>query len=87
MTWVSSKKAIRFGWRYQIAPWVEAGYRVVAPDMLGYGGTDKPKDTADYSPKKLSDDLAAILDLIDVQKAVSIHVIDHSELCLYLYRW
>jgi len=61
-----------FGWRYQIAPWVKAGYRVVAPDMLGYGGTDKPKDTAEYSPKKLSDDLAAILDLIDVQKAVVI---------------
>ncbi|KAK7060346.1 hypothetical protein VNI00_001111 [Paramarasmius palmivorus] len=60
-----------FGWRYQIGPWVRRGLRVVAPDMLGYGGTDKPTDPSEYSTKKLCNDLAALLDLLEVKKAVS----------------
>jgi soluble epoxide hydrolase/lipid-phosphate phosphatase len=61
----------RYGWRYQTGPWVRAGYRVVVPDMLGYGGTDKPQAAEEYSTKKLSADLAALLDVIEVSKAVS----------------
>ena len=63
---------IRYGWRNQIEPWRDAGYRVVVPDMLGYGGTDKPHDPAEYTTKKLCNDLAALLDLLDVRKAVLI---------------
>ena len=62
----------RYGWRYQIGPWVRTGYRVVVPDMLGYGGTDKPLAAEEYSTKKLSADLAALLDVIGVSKAVSV---------------
>jgi len=61
-----------FGWRYQIRPWVQRGWRVVVPDMLGYGGTDKPIDASEYSTKKLCADLAAILDLLQVAQAVII---------------
>ncbi|TFY54888.1 hypothetical protein EVG20_g9527 [Dentipellis fragilis] len=61
-----------YGWRYQIGPWVRKGYRVVVPDMLGYGDTDKPHDFNEYTTKRLSDDLAALLDAIGVQKAVII---------------
>ncbi|KAL1739507.1 Alpha/Beta hydrolase protein [Schizophyllum fasciatum] len=61
-----------YGWRKQIKPWKEAGYRVVVPDMLGYGGTDKPLDPSEYTTKRLSNDLAALLDLLDVRKAVLI---------------
>ncbi|KAF9988463.1 hypothetical protein BGZ65_003911, partial [Modicella reniformis] len=33
-----------YGWRYQIKHLASLGkYRVIAPDMLGYGGTDKPR--------------------------------------------
>jgi soluble epoxide hydrolase/lipid-phosphate phosphatase len=60
-----------YGWRYQIGPWVRNGARVIAPDMLGYGGTDKPKSPAEYSPKKLCDDLAALLDLLEIKTVVS----------------
>ncbi|KAH9967037.1 Alpha/Beta hydrolase protein [Lactifluus volemus] len=63
---------IWYGWRYQIGPWVEAGYRVVVPDMLGYGGTDKPLAVEEYSTRKLCADLAALLDVIGVSKAVVI---------------
>ena len=61
----------RFGWRHQIGPWVRAGYRVIVPDMLGYGGTDKPQAAEEYSTRKLSADLAALLDVVGVHKAVS----------------
>ena len=40
------------------------------PDMLGYGGTDKPADPAAYSLKRLCGDLAALLDLVDAERAV-----------------
>ncbi|KAF9006646.1 epoxide hydrolase [Cyathus striatus] len=59
-----------YGWRNQIGPWVRNGYRVVAPDMLGYGGTDKPFDPAEYSTKKLCADLAALLDLLAIKQAI-----------------
>ncbi|KAF8897771.1 epoxide hydrolase [Infundibulicybe gibba] len=59
-----------YGWRYQISPWVRKGSRVVVPDMLGYGATDKPQDSSEYSTKKLCADLAALLDLLGVRKAI-----------------
>ncbi|KAI0046648.1 alpha/beta-hydrolase [Auriscalpium vulgare] len=61
-----------YGWRHQIGPWVRRGYRVIAPDMLGYGGTDKPTAPEEYSMKRLSDDMAALLDIVGVRKAVVI---------------
>ncbi|KAI3616671.1 epoxide hydrolase [Moniliophthora roreri] len=59
-----------YGWRYQIGPWVQKGCRVVVPDMLGYGGTDKPVEPSEYTTKKLCNDLAALLDLLEIRKAV-----------------
>ena len=53
---------------------MRAGYRVVVPDMLGYGGTDKPLAVEEYSTKKLCADLAALLDVVGVWKAVSVRV-------------
>lgn len=61
----------RYGWRYQIGAWVRQGFRVVVPDMLGYGGTDKPADPSEYSTKKLCADLAALLNFLAIKKAVS----------------
>ncbi|KAG6856776.1 hypothetical protein H0H87_000744 [Tephrocybe sp. NHM501043] len=40
--------------------------------MLGYGGTDKPQDPSEYSTQRLCADLAALLDVLDVQRAVLI---------------
>ena len=36
------------GWRYQIPGLVDLGYRVVAPDMMGYGGTVRTNDPDFY---------------------------------------
>ncbi|TFK25957.1 alpha/beta-hydrolase [Coprinopsis marcescibilis] len=61
-----------YGWRYQIGPWTHRGCRVVVPDMLGYGGTSKPNEPEEYTTKKLCADLAALLDLLGVYRAVVI---------------
>jgi len=36
-------------YRKMIPVFVEAGYRAIAPDLLGFGKSDKPADRADYS--------------------------------------
>lgn len=59
-----------YGWRYQIGPWTRRGYRVVVPDMLGFGGSSKPKDAIEYSTKRLCADLTALLDLLKIDNAV-----------------
>ncbi|KIJ69769.1 hypothetical protein HYDPIDRAFT_120786 [Hydnomerulius pinastri MD-312] len=61
-----------YGWRHQIDPWVAQGYRVVVPDMLGYGKTDMPLEASAYSTKHICDDLAALLDHLGIRKAVVI---------------
>jgi len=38
--------------------------------MLGYGGSDIPDDPSEYSTKKLCADLAALLDHLQLPKAV-----------------
>lgn len=42
----------------------------MAPDMLGYGETSKPIAAEEYTTKKLSADLAALLDILGIRKAV-----------------
>ena len=46
------------------------GWRVIAPDMLGYGGTDKPDGIAEYTTKRLCGDLAALLDWEGIAKVI-----------------
>src|SRR2546421_8738488 len=36
-------------WRRVIPPLVEAGLRVVAPDLVGFGRSDKPTEIADHT--------------------------------------
>ena len=66
----------RYGWRHQIKPWVELGYRVVVPDKLGYGGSEQPEDAVHYTPKRITDDIAALMDLLQIPKAVSLFALD-----------
>ncbi|MCJ1247997.1 hypothetical protein MMC30_005212 [Trapelia coarctata] len=52
---------ISIGWRYQIPAFLELGYRVVCPDMMGYGGTDAPhvppESLSLYGFKRAADDI------------------------------
>ena len=40
-------------------------------DKLGYGGSDKPGDAVHYTPRRICDDIAALMDLLQLPKAVS----------------
>lgn len=45
---------------------------IIIPDLLGYDGTDKPTDPAEYRWDHMTKDLTEILDAENVQKCISI---------------
>jgi pimeloyl-ACP methyl ester carboxylesterase len=44
-------------WRHQVAALTAAGYRAVAPDLRGFGDSDKPAAIGDYGIFQLISDL------------------------------
>ena len=61
---------LAFSWRHQLPALAAAGYRAIAPDMRGYGRSDKPATVADYTVQKLIGDLTGLMDGHDIDKAV-----------------
>ena len=57
-------------WRAQVEALAAAGYHAVAPDMRGYGGTDKPEGTGDYSILKLVGDMVDLVRALGEQSCV-----------------
>jgi soluble epoxide hydrolase/lipid-phosphate phosphatase len=51
---------LSLGWRYQIPFLTSLGLRVVALDMMGYGGTDAPSSPTFYTYKRAADDIAEL---------------------------
>jgi pimeloyl-ACP methyl ester carboxylesterase len=49
-------------WRHQIGPLVEAGYRVIAPDLRGFGESPRPPEVDDYRVTTVAADLLELLD-------------------------
>lgn len=50
-----------YSWRHQMVPLADAGYRAVAPDMRGYGGSSAPQDVAAYAITDLVGDMVALV--------------------------
>ncbi len=50
-----------FIWRHQVGSLVEAGYRVIAPDLVGMGMSDKPSDLDDYTVDRHVEWMRALL--------------------------
>ncbi|KZO98136.1 alpha/beta-hydrolase [Calocera viscosa TUFC12733] len=59
-----------YGWRHQIGPWCQHGWRVIAVDMLGYGGTFKPDHAQEYSSGNICKDLSSLLDILGIRRVV-----------------
>jgi pimeloyl-ACP methyl ester carboxylesterase len=57
-------------WRAQLAALAAAGYRAVAPDMRGYGGTDAPADPAQYTMLHHAGDLVELVHALGETQAV-----------------
>jgi len=59
-----------YSWRHQITMLADAGYHVVAPDMRGYGETDKPAAVDDYDIVHIAGDLVGIIDAMGEETAI-----------------
>jgi pimeloyl-ACP methyl ester carboxylesterase len=55
-------------WRKQVGVLAAAGYRVLAPDLRGYGRTDAPGGVYDYTLEKLRGDVLGLLDALKIDK-------------------
>lgn len=55
-------------YRHMIGPVVAAGYRVVAPDLIGFGKSDKPAAQSDYSYARHVAWMRSWLEQLDLQR-------------------
>lgn len=51
-----------FSWRLQLPLLARLGYRAWAPDLRGYGDSDRPLRTQDYAIERLLGDVAGLVD-------------------------
>jgi haloalkane dehalogenase len=56
-------------YRTMIPGVVAAGFRAIAPDLIGFGRSDKPADRSDYSYQSHMDWLHAFVEAIDLRRA------------------
>jgi pimeloyl-ACP methyl ester carboxylesterase len=61
---------LAYSWRHQIPALSGAGFRVVAPDMRGFGGSSAPAEIEAYDIVSLCDDMCGLLDSLDEQSAL-----------------
>ncbi|MFM2301672.1 MAG: hypothetical protein RLZZ84_1408 [Pseudomonadota bacterium] len=61
-----------FEWRHQIAALSQAGFRVVAPDIRGFGDSGKPARVEDYTLLHSAGDVVALLAALGEPRAVLI---------------
>ena len=59
-----------WSWRKQMGPLAEAGFHAVAPDMRGYGGTERPEAIDQYTIFHLVGDMVGVLDALGEAQAV-----------------
>lgn len=59
-------------WTHQIEAVTASGFRAIAPDMRGFGNSDAPADTDAYGITDITDDLAGLLDALDLETATFI---------------
>jgi pimeloyl-ACP methyl ester carboxylesterase len=62
-------------WRHQVPALADAGFKVIVPDLRGYGASDKPTETEAYNILYLVADVGAVLDHAGVERA---HVVGHD---------
>ncbi|UCH47894.1 MAG: alpha/beta hydrolase [Betaproteobacteria bacterium] len=61
-----------YSWRHQIDPVRDAGYRVVVPEVRGYGDSDAPEPIEAYDMENLISDVLGLIDHFGEKQAVLI---------------
>lgn len=62
-------------WRHQLPALAAAGYHAVAPDLRGYGGSDRPAAVEAYAAPLLVGDVAGLIGALGHDSA---HVVGHD---------
>src|SRR6266496_5379561 len=62
-------------WRHQVPALTAGGYRVITPDMRGFGRSERPAEVRSYGLRNVVGDVRALLDGLGVQAA---HVVGHD---------
>lgn len=63
-----------YAWRHQIPP-LAKHFKVVAPDLRGYGSSDRPEGVENYAMHHLTEDIVGIIKAFGYEKA---HVVGHD---------
>lgn len=61
---------LAYSYRHQLEALAAAGYRAIAPDMLGYGGSDAPLAIREYAYDRITAQLVGLLDALGIPDAV-----------------
>ena len=61
---------LALSWRHQMSPLSQAGWRAIAPDQRGYGGTGCHGEVSDYRMVNLARDIVGLLDVLEIARAV-----------------
>ena len=61
-----------YSWRHQFKPIAQAGYHVVAPDMRGYGKSDKPAAIEAYNQVEVVNDIIGLIPALGYDNAIVI---------------
>ena len=56
-------------WRHQVPALTAAGVRAIAPDMRGFGESDRPQAAEQYRITRAVSDLVAVLDALGIERA------------------
>jgi pimeloyl-ACP methyl ester carboxylesterase len=59
-----------YSWRHQVPALVSAGYRVIVPDLRGFGRSDVPDRVEAYAVDSLTSDVLSLLDHAGVQRGI-----------------
>ena len=61
-----------YSWRHQLPALAQAGYRVVAPDMRGFGATEAPADSTAYTILHTVGDMVSLVAALGESRAIII---------------
>jgi pimeloyl-ACP methyl ester carboxylesterase len=65
-----------YAWRHQISAIAEAGFHVVAPDLRGYGQSDRPESVEVYNILELTSDIVGLVHALGREQAI---IVGHDQ--------
>lgn len=72
-----------FDWRHQISFFASHGYGILAPDLLGFGGTSKPASAEEYKAKRMA---AELIEILNHESLTKVHAVSHDTGTILLSR-